>query len=64
MDCDDYARQQLNEYGHYKKICSASVENIDNPDFDGKIIENEKIFSKEYEDNQEKEKQKDGCKEG
>jgi len=64
MDCDGYARQQLNEYGLYKKICSASVENIDNPDFDGKIIENEKIFSKEYEDNQEKEKQKDGRKEG
>ena len=60
---DDYAKQQLRGYIKEQEnmTYSTSKKNLNDPDFKGKIIKDEKIFSKEYEDNQEKET--NNCKE-
>ncbi len=63
---DEYAQQQLMDYAKEQQEMkySTSKKNKLDPDFDGKVIEDEKIFSKEYEDNNIVAEEDDGtCKE-
>ena len=48
---DDYAKQQLKDYIKQQEQMeySTTQKYIDDPDYAGKVIENEMIFSKEYE---------------
>ena len=63
---DDYAKQQLKEYIKTQENMAYSTDPkvAADPNFKGTIIENEKIFSKEYEDNLQKEKGRDNRYEG